>query len=144
MSACSELKPVTVHSFIGVETGQAPFDVLVSRALTCNNPLVKRRLQEVDYLPRLHHVVVFIPLQIPAYKNFAHIPAFNSCKQCALVVFLEEDGPRLVKYFLFKFIICHSSIFAVFGSILEYFMRSLDKSFGIPNFTEFIDVCKLL
>ena len=72
LSACSELKPVTVHSFIGVGTEQAPFDVLVTRALTCNNPHVKRRLQEVDYLPRIHHVVVFIPLQIPAYKNFAY------------------------------------------------------------------------
>ena len=100
LSACSELKQVTVHSFIGVGTGQAPFDVLVSRAL--NNPLVKRRLQEVDYLPRIHNVVVFIPLQIPAYKTFAHIPAFNSCKQCALVVFLEEDGPRLVKIFFIQ------------------------------------------
>ena len=91
---------MTVHSFIGVGTGQAPFDVLVSRAL--NNPLVKRRLQELDYLPRIHHVVVFIPLQIPAYKTFAHIPAFNSCKQCALVVFLEEDGPRLVEIFFIQ------------------------------------------
>ena len=100
LSACSELKPVTVHSFIGVETGQAPFDVLASRAL--NNPLVKRRLQEVDYLPRIHHVVVFIPLQTPAYKTFAHIPAFNSCKQCVLVVFLEEDGPRLVEIFFIQ------------------------------------------
>ena len=48
LSACSELKPVTVHSFIGVGTGQAPFDVLVSRVL--NNPLVKHRLQEVNFL----------------------------------------------------------------------------------------------
>ena len=85
---------MTVHSFIGVGTGQAPFDVLVSRAL--NNPLVKRRLQEVDYLPRIHHVVVFIPLQIWIHSG----------------VLFEKP--------------------------------SVDKSFGMPNFTEFIDVCKLL
>ena len=46
-------------------------------------------------------MVVFIPLQIPAYKKtFAHISAFISCKQCALVVYLEKDGPRLVEIFL--------------------------------------------
>ena len=73
-----------------------------------------------------------------------HITAFNSCKQCALVVFLEEDGPRLVEIFfiqvhhLSQLHLC--SIWIHSGVLFE----SLDKSFGMPNFTEFIDVCKLL